>query len=80
VLAAVLRDGGKVVAFGMGIGVALSLVVSPLLANHVFGVTPNDPLVIASACAFLAAVAAVAMCVPARRACHVQATTALRYE
>jgi predicted permease len=80
VLASVLKDGAKVVAAGVGTGVALSMMVCPLLTNRLFGVTPNDPVVILGTCAFLAAVAAAAMCVPARRACRVEAVTALRYE
>jgi ABC-type antimicrobial peptide transport system permease subunit len=80
VLAAVLKDGFRLVAAGMASGVALSLAVCPLLANHLFGVTPNHPAVIAASCGILGAVAALAMLVPARRACRLQALTALRYE
>ncbi len=80
VLAAVLKDGLRLVGAGMASGVALSLVVCPLLANHLFGVTPNHPAVIAASCGILGAVAALAMLVPARRACRVQALSALRYE
>jgi predicted permease len=80
VLTAVLKDGLRLVAVGMASGVALSLAVCPLLANHLFGVTPNHPAVLAASCAILGAVAALAMLVPARRACRLQALSALRYE
>jgi putative ABC transport system permease protein len=79
VLAAVLKDGFRLVAAGMASGVALSLVVCPLLANHLFGVTPNQPAVIAASCGILGAVATLAMLVPASRACRLQALSALRY-
>jgi predicted permease len=80
VLAAVLKDGLRLVAVGMAIGVALSFVVCPLLANRVYGVTPNHPLVILASCGILASTAVFSMLYPARRACRMEALTALRYE
>jgi putative ABC transport system permease protein len=80
VLRTVLLEGGRLVAVGMAAGVALSLVVCPLLVSRLHGVQPNRPGVIAAACAILALVAAAAMFVPARRACRVEAMVALRYE
>jgi hypothetical protein len=79
VLRAVIADGAKLVAVGMAAGIGLSLIVTPLLTAHVFGVKSNQPGTIAASCALLAAVAAVAMLAPARKACKVQAVTALRY-
>jgi len=80
IAAAVVKDGGKLVAIGAGAGVALSLVVCPLLTAHLYGVKANEPVVILAACLFLAFVAAAAMLIPARRACRVEAISALRYE
>ena len=80
VLRAVMRDGTRLVGVGMAAGVALSLIVCPLLTKHLVGVKPNHPGVLAAACGVLALVAAAAMFVPARRACKVEALAALRYE
>jgi predicted permease len=79
VLRAVIADGAKLVAAGIAVGIGLSMIVTPLLTTHVFGVKPNQPGTIAASCALLAAVAAIAMLAPARKACKVQAVTALRY-
>ncbi len=80
VLRAVLADGARLVSAGMAAGMALSLIVSPLLASGLWGVKPNQPIVIAAACGVLVLVSAVAMLVPALRACKVEALAALRYE
>ena len=42
VLRAVMRDGTRLVGVGMAAGVALSLIVCPLLTKHLFGVKPNQ--------------------------------------
>lgn len=80
VLRAVLADGVRLVAIGMGAGVALSLVVCPLLASQLYGLAPHHPGVIVASCAILGAVAAAAMLAPARRVSRVQAAAMLRYE
>ena len=80
VLGAVMADGARLVSVGMAAGVALSLIACPLLANGVFGVKANQPVVIAAACVVLGLVSAGAMLIPALRACKVEAITALRYE
>jgi putative ABC transport system permease protein len=80
ILRAVLKDGFRLIGVGMASGIALSLVVCPLLTNHLFGVTPNHPGVIAASCGILTGVALLAMLVPARRAARMDALIALRYE
>jgi ABC-type antimicrobial peptide transport system permease subunit len=82
VVAAVLKDGFRLTSVGMAAGVALSLVVCPLVASrlYMFGVAPDVGVVIAGSCGILAAVAVLAMLAPARRACKMEALVALRYE
>lgn len=65
-------------AIGTGIGIALALVVTPLLREVLFGVTTTDPLVFAAAVAGLGIVAAAASAIPARRAVRIEPVIAMR--
>lgn len=66
------------VAAGIGIGLAASCALTRLLAAQLFQVSPTDPLTFAAVSAVLAAVAAAASFLPARRAAAVNPVTALR--
>jgi ABC-type antimicrobial peptide transport system permease subunit len=68
------------VAVGIAIGVPAMLAVSRLVAARLFGVGPADPVTIAGAIVVLAAAAAVAAFLPARRAARVDPMVALRCE
>lgn len=78
VLATVLRRGLRASA----IGVALALAVAPLLTRLVgellYGVTPFDPVTYGSVAVFLIGVAAVAAYLPARRATRVDPVVVLK--
>ena len=63
---------------GMAIGVATSLALTRLLSSLLFGVTPTDPFVFASATTVLMASAVAAILIPARRAASVDPMIALR--
>ena len=76
----VMGGGLGLVAIGAGIGVAGSLLVLRPLATLLFGVTPNDLPTYLFVIALLAAVAAIASYVPARRAARIEPLTALRSE
>jgi ABC-type antimicrobial peptide transport system permease subunit len=65
---------------GVGAGVALSLVLMPLLRNQLYAVQPRDPLTLAGVPTVLVAVATLAALIPARRAMRVNPVDALRYE
>jgi putative ABC transport system permease protein len=80
VLAIVVRQGMLLTAGGVVIGLALSLASMRLLASFLVGVSPFDPLTFLLASLFLAAVAAVASFLPARRATRIDPFTALRSE
>jgi ABC-type antimicrobial peptide transport system permease subunit len=60
--------GTALVTAGSAIGVATALAVTHLLSSLLYGVTPTDPLAIASAVLILLAAGIVAAFVPARRA------------
>ena len=63
---------------GVAIGLGLAYLLSPLLANQLFGVTAHDPVSLVVAPAALLVVALVAALIPARRAMRVDLMSALR--
>jgi predicted permease len=80
VLWLVLREALTLVAIGLVIGVIASLAVTKTAASLLYELKPNDPLTIALATLLLAAVAALAGYLPARRAARVDPMIALRDE
>jgi putative ABC transport system permease protein len=68
------------VAAGLAGGVAAALGLGRLLGSLRFGVRAADPATIAGVVAMLAAVAALASWVPARRATRIDPAVALRGE
>jgi ABC-type antimicrobial peptide transport system permease subunit len=76
----VLREVVVMVAAGVAIAVPAAWALSRLVANLLYGVSPNDPLSVITAVLLLAAVAVAAGWLPARRASHIDPMTALRYE
>ena len=80
VLWLVLREALMLVAIGLVIGVAASLALTKTAASLLYELKPNDPVTIALATLLLAAVAALAGYIPARRASRVDPMIALRDE
>jgi predicted permease len=80
VLRMVLRDGGRLAALGVLIGLAGALAASRVLAGLLFGVAPWDAQVFVLVPVALGAVALFATFVPARRAAHVDPLVAIRAE
>jgi putative ABC transport system permease protein len=76
----VLRQGMAPVAAGLVAGVAAALGLGRLLGSLLFGVNAADPATVASVVTILAAVAALASWVPARRATRIDPAVALRGE
>jgi ABC-type antimicrobial peptide transport system permease subunit len=73
----VLTQGLKLLAIGLGLGVAASLALTRVLRGMLYGIEPDDPLVFAVVLAVLGAVAVVACTIPARRATRVDPIRAL---
>jgi len=80
VLRMVLQEGLKLVAAGVGLGVAAALLLTRLLEGMVYGVKVRDPLIFAAVNLLMVAVSLAACYVPARRATRVDPLVALRYE
>jgi predicted permease len=80
ILTLVLGSGAATAAAGVAIGLAASAGLTRFLQGQLFEVEPFDPATMASAVALLAAVAALAHLLPARRAMRVDPTTALRQD
>jgi ABC-type antimicrobial peptide transport system permease subunit len=79
-LGLVMRQALRLVLLGIGIGLLVALGVTRLLRSLLFGVRPDNPLVLAAAAALLIVVGLLASYFPARRATKVDPMVALRYE
>jgi putative ABC transport system permease protein len=80
VLRLVLREGLRVTALGVAVGLVAAVALSRVMAGYVYGITSTDPLTLIGASLLLALVALFASYLPARRATRVNPMTALRYE
>ena len=80
VIGMVLRRAMTQTAIGLAIGLPIALLASRALAAQLYGITPRDPMVIATALGVLLASAAVAGFIPARRAASIDPIRALRSE
>jgi predicted permease len=76
----VLREGGRVTAIGIGIGLLLAIGAGQLLQGFLYGVDAIEPLVLVVAPLILLASSLLASYIPALRATRVDPTVALRAE
>jgi putative ABC transport system permease protein len=74
----VLRQGMTVVASGVVVGAALSLMLGRVLSRFLYGISGGDPLSLGGASFALLTVAFVACYLPARSASRVDPLVALR--
>ena len=74
----VLRHAARLVGGGIAIGVAASLLVTPVLGTFLAGLSPADPIAFVAAAAVLMLVAFGASYLPARRVARVDPLLALR--
>jgi ABC-type lipoprotein release transport system permease subunit len=76
----VLWSGLRIVAVATAVGLAAALGGARLIQRQLFNVPPTDPVTFVAVPALLAAVAALACWVPARRAARVDPAVALQSE
>jgi len=80
VLRLVMGRGARLVALGVGIGLAASLALARAITSQLWGVSPSDPPTVACVVVLLFATGLVACWIPARRATRVDPVVALRCE
>ena len=80
ILRMVSRETFALISAGVLLGGAGALAAARLLGHMLFGVSPSDPVTLASVAIALAAAAALAAYVPARRAMSLDPMIALRHE
>jgi putative ABC transport system permease protein len=78
VLGMILKEGGTLVAVGLGIGVVGSLALARYIQTLLFNVPPNDPVTLVSVGAIMAAIGIAACWIPAARASRIAPSEALR--
>jgi predicted permease len=69
-----------IVGLGLGIGIVAALSLAKLVNSLLYGLSPADPVVFATAIAVLVLAALIAAMIPARRAARIDPWRALRYE
>ncbi len=80
VFALILRQGAKLAAIGVAIGLVAAALFGRLIASLLYGVKPLDPAILGGVSILLVAVAFFASYVPARRAANSDPVDSLRYE
>jgi predicted permease len=76
----ILREAGRLVCYGIALGLPLTLALARILGAVVFGIAPYDPVTLIASGLILLGVALAAAWLPARRAARIDPMVALRYE
>lgn len=80
VIALVAAQGGRLVVLGIVLGLLGSMTLLRVIRGMLFGASPIDPPIFAAVSVLLAAVALIAVWIPARRAARIDPLEALRAE
>jgi len=78
VLWLMLREGLKLSAVGIGVGIAGAIVASRLLANELYGISPLDPITYITVALGMSVATVLACWIPTRRATRVDPLVTLR--
>jgi predicted permease len=76
----VIREGLRLVGFGIAVGLFIAFFVTRVLQSQLYGVAASDPFTYAITALVLLAVTLLACYIPARRAARIDPMEALRYE
>ena len=76
----VVREGMSLAAAGLGLGLLVSLALSPILKSLLFQTRTGDPAILLAVATLLGGVALLACSIPARRAANLDPQEALRSE
>ncbi len=74
----ILREGGTLLAIGLGLGVAGALIAATLIRGMLFGVGPRDPATFAVVALMMAGIGIVACWIPALRASRIDPAITMR--
>jgi putative ABC transport system permease protein len=80
IVSLIFAQSARQMIAGLAIGLAASFAVTQVLENMLVGVTPTDPLTLATVTAVLITAGIIGSAIPARRAMKVDPITALRHE
>jgi len=80
VLWLVMREGAKLCAAGLALGLAGSFLVSRVISSELYGISPLDPATYAAVAGTITAVTMLACYIPTRRAMRVDPILALRHD
>lgn len=80
VVAMVVREGGRLTAIGLAIGLVLAVGLGGAMSSILVGVSPRDPVTFGSVVVVLALVSFGGLYIPAKRASRVDPVTALASE
>jgi predicted permease len=80
ILGLFMREGGRVIAMGVGLGVLAALGITQLLRSMLFGISATDPATFILMPMLVIVTALVASGLPAIRALRISPTAALRHE
>ena len=80
VLTMILREAAVLITAGVAAGLVIALAAGKLAASLLYGITPHEPVTLATAAAVLVAAGLLASYWPARAATRIEPTVALRAE
>jgi putative ABC transport system permease protein len=78
VLRMILKEGGVLLAIGLGLGVAGAYVAVGVIRGLLFGVAPHDPITFIGVAVLMAAIGIVACWIPALRAARIDPAITMR--
>jgi putative ABC transport system permease protein len=76
----ILREGGMLVAIGLGLGVGGAFFAAGIIRGLLYGIAPRDPVTLIGVAAMMATIGIVACWIPALRAARIDPVIAMRSE